>query len=189
MVVATAGDFQDPTHQRDRIVISVFLNELISHRWLRVKMVTAFFRISFSICACFNSFFSRATSSSRSFLCPLPGKAWSGSVRYSLRYWFRLLWLTPNCSASSSTGLSLLYDSLAASILNSRVYVRRVLICLPPFWFLLSLLPYLTVHQNGACSIVGDHHREYSKDSILAKLCVIYVPFTLMIYNIYSWRS
>ena len=42
---------------------------------------------------------------------------------------------------------------MAASTLNSGVYVRRVLlICLPPFWFMLSLLSYLFVHQNGAGS-------------------------------------
>src|SRR5688572_23592379 len=118
-VVTTARDRQHPTHHRNREFGPVSRNELIFHRRLRVKMASAFFKMSRSCCTIANSRSRLRTYSSSAFMCPLPGKAWAPSRSTSLRQVYRLPRLSPNSRSNWLSVLPLVRANSIVSNLNS----------------------------------------------------------------------
>src|SRR5262249_9273757 len=126
-VVAAGRDAEHLAHQPDRPAVAVALHESVPHDDSLAKKAVAFFKISRSMRSRWFSARSRRSSSSTAGRCPLPGNACAPS---SARACFQLRSMLSLRSRSRATSARLRPCSVmrrTASILNSRVNVRRCL--------------------------------------------------------------
>ena len=142
-VVTTPGNLQHPTHHRNLEFVPVSRDELIFHRGFRVKIASAFFKMSRSCSTIANSRSRPRTYSSSAFKRPLPGKAWTPSRSTSLRQLYRLPRLSPNSRSNWLSVLPLLRANSIVSNLNSLLYFGCFLGIFPS---LFSILDFLYVY-------------------------------------------
>src|SRR6185437_4738638 len=124
-VVAAGGNLQQPTHQSHRPVGAVFVDEAVFHSDSLAKKAVAFFKMSRSIWSRLFSARRRRSSSSRVGRLPLPGKAWLPSASKAFFHLRSRLSAMPRSRAASAKLRPCSVTSLTASILNSRVKIRR----------------------------------------------------------------
>jgi len=118
---------------------SVITYKLVDFPSLTEKMLTAFFKMSLSICAFRSAFFNRAFSLSRSVIFGLP---WSGKLLfsylwYSLRQRYNTSGRISNSSAIS-LALPLAKESSTAFRLNSRSYFCLCCVIMAIYYFFVA---------------------------------------------------
>jgi len=118
---------------------SVITYKLVDFPSLLEKMLTAFFRMSLSICASRSSFFNRSFSLSKSviFGFPWPGKLLFSYLWYSLRQRYNSSGWISN-SSSISLALPCANESSTAFRLNSRSYFCLFCVIMAIYYFFVA---------------------------------------------------
>lgn len=119
---------QHPAHRTDGVLASVEIDNPESHRLYLAKSGIAIFGTSCSWRTCTSSRCSRRTSSSPGLRLSCPGNAPSLSRSNPRHRLYRMLGWMPRSKVTSPGGTSLSSNSRTVSILNSRVYLFRLLI-------------------------------------------------------------
>ena len=122
-IITTMTNFQDMAAYPDRVLMPVVINEYISYPDSLAKNTAAFFSISLSSFSFRFSSRSRFNSSNSSDWCPLPGKAFCGTLSCFRRHLPNMLPRIPRFLAASAFVYPYFTTRSTASLLNSAVYV------------------------------------------------------------------